>query len=101
MVYADASVAKNDDYSTQLGHVVLLADDSGRASHVCFSSYKSQRVVRSVLGGELYALADAADLAFVLKRDLEAALAMEVPVVVLTDSFSLFNVLIRTSTGTT
>lgn len=37
----------------------------------------------------------------VLKRDLEFTLSKKMPVVVLTDSLSLFNVMIRTSTVTT
>lgn len=64
------------------------------------SSYKSHRVVRSVLRAELYPLADVVDLARVLNWDLCASLSREVPVSVLTDSRRLYNVVILTETDT-
>lgn len=57
--------------------------------------------MRSVLGGELYAVSYPVDLTIILREELRAALQESVPVVVLTDSLSLFNVLIRASTITT
>lgn len=65
------------------------------------SSFQSHRVVRSVLGEELYALAAAIDMAIILRRDINVALSHDIPVVVLSDSLGLFIVLIRTSTITT
>lgn len=78
----------------------MLADASARASPVHFSSYKSKRAVRSVLGGHRYALSDGVDLGLVLREDINAALWNPVPVVVLTDSLRLCNVIIRTYTST-
>lgn len=84
IVPADGSFANNIDHITQLGYIVLLTDGNAKGKKVYLSPFKSQRVVRSVLGGEMYALAAAVDLALVLSRDASAALSREVPVVVLT-----------------
>lgn len=70
-VFADASFANNSDFSTRLGSCVFLCDDSARANCVHYTSYKSNKVVRNVLGGELYALADAYEHAFLLRHGLE------------------------------
>ena len=51
-VYADASFANNPDYSSQLGYIVLLTDDTNKAHVITYASYKSRRVTRSVLGAE-------------------------------------------------
>lgn len=101
LFYADASFTNNAHHSTQMGYIVLLNDDTSRAIQVCFSSYKSHRVVRSVFSSELYAQDVAVDLALVLRSDLRAAQSRNLPVVVLTDSLRLLNVVIRTSTITT
>lgn len=103
LFYADASFANNAEYTTQLGYIVLLTDHSAHGNPIHNSSYNSQRVVRSILGGEHYAPDDAAgvDHALLLNRDMESAMSKNVSVVVLTDSLSLINEVIRSSTFTT
>ncbi|OSX79162.1 hypothetical protein BU14_0085s0013 [Porphyra umbilicalis] len=64
--YADASFATNDDHSSQLGYIIMLADASRRVHVLGFSSRKSKRVVRSVMAGEVYALTAAFDEAYIL-----------------------------------
>lgn len=51
-VYSDASFAYNEDLSTQLGLLVLLCDEMNCCNVLHYSSHKSRRVVRSVMGGE-------------------------------------------------
>lgn len=71
------------------------------ASPIYYSSYTSHRVVCRVLRRELYALADAVDLAQVLCEDLRAAVSCEIPVAVFLESLRLLNAVIHTSTVTT
>lgn len=97
-VHDDASFANNWDDITPLGYIVMLTDDSSVDSSVYFSSKKSHRVVRSVIGGDLYPLDDATDLVFVMKRDLEADLYSPIHFITMTDLLSIFNVVIRSST---
>jgi len=95
--YADASFATNDDHSSQLGFLILLADASGRAHVLSFSSRKSKRVVRSIMAGEVYALTAAFDEAYMLRYDLERLYDHHIPLTVLTDSKQLFDVITRGS----
>jgi Reverse transcriptase (RNA-dependent DNA polymerase) len=97
VAYSDSSFANNGDLTSQLGYMVCLVDKYKRCNIIHYSSYKSKRVTRSVLGGEIHAFADAFDCAFTLKHDLEGLLCQKVPVTILTDSRSLFDVITRNS----
>lgn len=101
LIYANAPFANNAYHSTELGYLFVLTDDSSRDISVYFSSFKSLRVVRSVLGGDLYALTDVANLAIVLRRYMSVAPSRDVLVAFLRESLSFFNVVIRPSTITT
>lgn len=100
VVFTDSSFANNRDSTTQLGFMILLTDGTGRANLLHFSSYKSKRIVRSVLGGETYAFADGFDAAYMLRYDLERMLMRRIPMTMLTDSESLFRVIIKASVTT-
>jgi hypothetical protein len=90
-VYCDASFANRDDLSSQLGYLVFLTDNTGRANLIHFSSTKSRRVVRSVLTGETMAVASGFDWGFLLQHDLLEITGRKLPIVVYTDSKSLFD----------
>ncbi|MEM1283154.1 MAG: reverse transcriptase domain-containing protein [Chlamydiota bacterium] len=98
-VYSDASFANNPNLSSQLGYIVLLCDKFERCNILHFTSYKSRRIVRSVLGAEVYAMADAFDYAFTLKQDLEIILNQKVPLRIITDSKSLFDIITKNSSS--
>ena len=97
LVYADASFASNDDLSSQLGYIVLLCDGHSRCHVMTYSSRKSRRVVKSIMAGEVYAFADAFDAAFIIKHDLERIYDQHLPLVMLTDSKQMFDVITRAS----
>lgn len=96
-VFSDSSFANNKDLSSQLGYIVLLCDKHSRCNILHFSSHKSRRVVRSVLGAEMYSFADAFDFAFTAKTDLENILKKDIPLRMLTDSKSLFDIITKNS----
>ena len=56
--FADASFATNHDRTSQFGHILMLCDKQNNAFILHYTSYKSRRVARSVLGAEIYAFAD-------------------------------------------
>jgi hypothetical protein len=96
-VYAYSSFANNGDFTSQLGYNILLTDKTDQCNISHYSSHKSRLVTRSVLGGELYAFADAFDFAFTLKHDLQVMLCQIIPLTILTDSKSLFDVITKSS----
>jgi hypothetical protein len=97
-VYSDASYASNSDGSSQLGYIIFLCDASGTCQPLFWSSKKSKRITRSVLGSETMALADAFDKAFAIRHDMQDITRRSIPIVILTDSLSLFDVLTKSST---
>ena len=99
-VDTDASFAKNDDLSSQPDFIILLCDSTNRAHIFDYSSRKSKRVVRSILGGEIYAFADGFDRAFMLRHDLETICQTEIPLGIRTDSLQMFDVVTKASSTT-
>jgi Reverse transcriptase (RNA-dependent DNA polymerase) len=97
VAYSDASFANNADLSSQLGFVIFLSDASRKCNVFNYRSYKSRRVTRSVLGGEILAFADAFDCAYTLRKDIEKMLGRKVPLSLLTDSKSLFDIITKSS----
>lgn len=95
VVFSDALFANNPDMSTQLGYVVALTDNSGKSNILHYSSYKSKRIFRSVIAGETHAFADAFDVAYTMRQEIRRVLRKDVKLTMLTDSMSLFKVLIN------
>eukprot|EP00171_Calliarthron_tuberculosum_P022721 IDg22721t1 len=95
--YSDSSYANNFDLSTQLGHICFLCDDSGKSTSISFKSYKSKRVVRSAMAGEVIAFSDLFDIAATLSEELSVVLTRKIAVQLLTDSKSLFDVISKGS----
>jgi len=94
-VCADASFASNDDMSSQFGFIALLCSGEDRCHVLTYSSKKARRVERSIMAGEVYAIADACDTAYILKHDLERVYDQPLPLVMLTDSTQMFDVITR------
>ena len=97
-VYSDASYANNSDGTSQIGYIIFLCDASGYCQPLFWSSKKSKRVTRSVLGSETMALADSFDMAFTIRHDLQNITRIQIPIIILTDSLSLFDVLTKATT---
>jgi len=95
--FADASFANNHDLSTQLGHIVFLCDAKGNAAPIAFRSYKSRRVVRSAMAGEVIAFSDMFDVAVTLAEEIRAIYDRPIPLHLLTDSKALFDIISKGS----
>jgi Reverse transcriptase (RNA-dependent DNA polymerase) len=94
LAYSDASLHNNEDLSSQLGYVILLADASNQCCVLSFRSFKSKRIARSSMAAETMAFADAFDAAFALKSDLVSIFGRPIPLLILTDSKPLFDVIV-------
>jgi hypothetical protein len=98
MVFTDASFANNKDLSSQIGYILVLADGSGRANILHWSSTKCKRVTRSVLASELYGMAHGFDMGVSVKSTIDKALQINLPLVVCTDSKSVYECLVKLGT---
>ena len=95
--FSDASFANNADFSSQLGHICFLSDDTGSVVPINFKSYKSKRITRSVMAGEVIAFSDLFDIAATLSKELGAIMRKTIPVQLFTDNKSLFDVISKGS----
>ena len=94
-VCSDASFASNEDESSQLAIVALLADRHGQASVIHYKSWKCDRITRSILAAEVHAFAAAFDFSYTLQQDVNSMLRKEIPLHMFTDSKSLFDTITR------
>ena len=116
-VFIDAALANNRDLSSQLGYVTALMDRKGTADIIHWSSQKSKRIARSALAAELYAMMNGFDASAVLKVSLDQiglnksatnthdnnllkAGRGTVPMIIYTDSRSLYDGLVSLNTTT-
>lgn len=108
-VFADGSFANNKDLSSQLGYVVILANETDnnevltiRGNLIHWSSTKCKRVTRSVLASEIYGMVNGFDigicLATTLKLITERMNLPPIPLVICTDSYSLYECLVKLGT---
>lgn len=69
-IYAEASFASSDDFSSQLGFIIFLANRNNFCQVLDYSSNKANRNVRFIKPGEVYAFGNAFDVAYVVAKDL-------------------------------
>jgi hypothetical protein len=98
VIFTDASFANNKDHSLQIGFVIALVDDSGKANIFHWSSIKCKRVTRSVLVSELYALVYGFDAGTTIKTTLDKIRSIPIPLIVCTDLKSLYDCLVKLGT---
>ncbi len=110
-VFVDGSFANNKDLSSQIGFIIILANENENTGSdefnlygnlIHWSSTKSKRVTRSVLASEIYGMVAGADLAYVIGSTLAKITSQldlpTAPIVVCTDSFSLYECLVKLGT---
>jgi hypothetical protein len=98
VTFTDASFANNKDLSSQIGYVIAISDKDGNANILHWSSIKCKRVTRSVLASELYGMAHGFDIASAIKSTIEGMLQINLPLVICTDSRSLYDCLVKLGT---
>lgn len=110
-VFVDGSFANNKDLSSQIGYMVVLGnevkdDENGQfkvfGNLIHWSSTKCKRVTGSVLASELFAMSAGADMAIAINSTitniLEPLGVSQLPLVMCTDSMSLYDLLVKLGT---
>jgi hypothetical protein len=97
VVMCDASFANADGCKSQLGFVVLLAEDQNRANIVHYGSQRCTRVTRSVMAAELHGLIVRYDNAIFVSEMVSLILGRHVDIVVMLDSNTVFDTVTRLS----
>lgn len=97
VAFTDASFANLSDGGTQGGHLIVLMGEHGQFSPISWQSKRIKRIVRSTLAGETLAMSEGIDSAIFLSTlysELCAgSIAHPVPIVCVTDNFSLVDAL--------
>lgn len=97
VTFTDASFANLADGGTQGGHLIVLMGDNGQFSPISWQSKRIKRIVRSTLAGETLAMSEGIDNAIflsILFSELNAGCTDHtVPIICVTDSFSLVDAL--------
>lgn len=100
IAHSDASNVTKADLNSQLVFVLLLVDSENVCQPIHWTSYKSKRGARSVLGSKVIAFSDAFYMGYSTECDLQTIPNQPIPLSMMTDSVSLFAVLTKSSTTT-
>lgn len=95
LTYTDSSFQNNHDYSSQLGFMISLADKLKNCCIIHYSSYRSKRVARSSMAAASLAFADGFENAFIIQHNLQMIMGQPLPLLTLTDSKPLLDVLTK------
>jgi hypothetical protein len=97
MIFTDVAFANTTNLHNQIDYVICLTNDV-YANLIHWSSIKCKRITRSVLAIELYAMINDFDVEAVIKSIIERILHISLSLILLTDSKSLFDCLIKFET---
>lgn len=109
-VFVDGSFANNSDMSSQLGFIIVVANETSTEEYkftingnvIHYTSVKSKRVTRSVLASEIYGMVAGVDMAYALSTTLKMITDQldlpAMPTIVCTDSYSLYECLVKLGT---
>jgi hypothetical protein len=97
MVLTDVSFA-NVNLHSQIEYVICLVDDLNKANIIHWFFTKCKRVIRSVLTAELYAMTHEFDSGSIIKSIIERTLHISLSMILLTDSRSLYDCLVKLDT---
>ena len=108
-VFVDGSFANNKDLSSQIGYELILANETTQEEQfelhgnlIHWSSTKCKRVTRSVLASEIYGMTGGVDMAIAIsttiKKIMDQLELAPIPIVVCTDSYSLYDLLVKLGT---
>ena len=117
-VFVDGSFANNKDFSSQIGYLIILANETAnetanktanrideftiKGNLIYYSSTKSKRVTKSVLASKIYGMVGGIDMAIAINtmiRMITSQLGLPpTAIIICTDSYSLYECLVKLRT---
>lgn len=110
-VFVDGSFANNKDFTSQIGYIIVIANELQpklpnefmlKGNIVHWSSIKCKRITRSVLASELYAMVHGVDITIAISTTLKIITQQlklnDMLIIVCTDSFSLYECMVKLGT---
>lgn len=95
--YIDASFSSNDDSPYQLGYLIMIFDAMNRYYVLELATRKFQRVIRSIMAGEIYAFGEGFEKVFTIMFALQKIYQQAIPITMLTDSKQMFDAITKAS----
>lgn len=84
--------------SSYIGYVICLVDTTNKANIINWSLIICKWVTRSVLAAKLYGMANEFDIRIMIKATLEKIFGSIIPLILYTNSKSLYDFLIKLDT---
>jgi len=108
-VFVDGSFANNKDFSSQIGYLIILANETKgtnefiiKGNLIHYSSTKSKRVTRSVLASKIYGMVGGVNMAIVINTIIKIITGqlgfLYTPIIVCTNLYLLYKCLVKLST---
>jgi hypothetical protein len=94
MMFTNVSFA-NVDLRSQIDYVICLMNDQNKVNIIHWSFIKCKKMIRSVLVTELYVMTNDFDIESMIKSTMKRILNVFIFLILLTDSRSLFDCLIK------
>lgn len=94
-LYTDASFANAVGLKSQIGFAIVVLDNSGKANLLHYGSTKCQRIARSVMAAEIFALVHGFDQAYVVQSMMNDITGSLIPIDAYIDSKTAFNVVVK------
>lgn len=95
IIVSNGSFANTRDLGSQLGHIILLPDDTGRANELNYGSNRCKRIVRRVMAAEVHARVLGFDYIFIIQHLHEELLGRSIKVEAYTDSRTIINTVVK------
>ena len=95
IVFCDVFFVNNRNLFSQIDYVICLADKTGTANFIHWTSIKCKRIIKNVLASELYAMNHVFDIETIIKTTIEKIFDIHISLILCTDSKSLYDCLIR------
>ena len=98
LIFTDSSFTNNKDLLSQIRYILVLTNSSNKANIVHWSLVKCKKITKSILASKLYAMAHSFNISTTIKATVELQLNISLPLILCTDSKSIYKCLIKLGT---